>query len=99
MTDEINKLKITEPKNSIVTNVTGEATNDISQIRNLIIQQIEKRVRWRESINFMIEKNVNNFIEIGPGKVLINLIKRSYKDIKVCAINNIKDIQNIEIND
>ena len=99
MTDEINKLKIIQPKNPIVTNVTGKATNDISQIRNLMIKQIEKRVRWRESINFMISQNINNFIEIGPGKVLINLIKRSYKDAKVCAINNISDIQNIEIND
>ena len=62
--------------------------------------------------NFLIDPAVTNqilqfinpdskdiFLEIGPGKVLINLIKRSYKDAKVCAINNISDIQNIEIND
>ena len=40
-----------------------------------MIKQIEHRVRWRESIQFMAKNNVNKFIEIGPGKVLSNLIK------------------------
>ena len=48
----------------------------IVEIKNLLIQQIFSKVRWRESINFMISKGVNRFIEIGPGKVLSGLIKR-----------------------
>ena len=48
---------------------------------------------------FMINKGVNKFIEIGPGKVLSGLIKRIDKNVKVSAINNEEDIKLININD
>ena len=68
-------------------------------IKDLLIKQIESRVRWRESVILMIDKGVNQFIEIGPGKVLSGLIKRINKDVKVSAINNEEDISLININD
>ena len=99
MEREINNLKISKPKNLIISNVSSDATDDIDSLRNLLIKQIESRVRWRESINFILSNKINNFIEIGPGKVLINLIKRIDKNIKVCSVNNIEDIKQIELND
>ena len=69
------------------------------KVVEILVQQIENRVRWRESILFMIDKGVNQFIEIGPGKVLSGLIKRINKDLKVSAINNEEDIRLININD
>ena len=45
----------------------------------------------------MVNKGVNNFIEIGPGKVLSGLIKRINKDVKIISINNEEDIKNIQI--
>ena len=68
-------------------------------LTDLLIKQIENKVRWRESINFMIEKGVDHFIEIGPGKVLSGLIKRINRNIKVSAINSEEDISLININD
>jgi len=65
----------------------------------LLIKQIENRVRWRESVMLMINKGINKFIEIGPGKVLSGLIKRIDKNVKVSAINNEEDIKLIDIND
>ena len=65
-------------------------------LKKLLIDQIEKRVRWRESILFMIEKKVESFIEIGPGKVLSGLIKRIDKNVKIRAINSIDDIKNFK---
>ena len=47
--------------------------------KELLIDQIENRVRWRESIIKMIDNGVNHFIEIGPGKVLSGLVKRIIK--------------------
>ena len=68
-------------------------------LKDLLVKQIESRVRWRESILFMANKGVKQFIEIGPGKVLSGLIKRIDKNVKVSAINNEEDIKSININD
>jgi len=99
MTKEITKLEFKDPKNILISNVTGEEVTNPSLLKDLLIRQIESRVRWRESVMFMINKGVNKFIEIGPGKVLSGLIKRIDKNIKVSAINNEEDIKLININD
>ena len=65
---------------------------------SLLISQIEKKVRWLESVEYMINNGVNNFVEIGPGKVLSGLIKRINKSVNVNAINNEEDIK-LLIND
>jgi len=99
MTEEIKKLEFKNPKNTLISNVTGEEIVSASMIKDLLIKQIESRVRWRESVMLMIDKGINQFIEIGPGKILSGLIKRINKDVKVSAINNEEDISLININD
>ena len=64
-----------------------------------MLKQIESRVRWRESVQYMINNGVNNFIDIGPGKVLSGLIKRIDRNVKVSAINNEEDISMIKLYD
>ena len=64
-----------------------------------MVKQIESRVRWRESVLLMIDKGVNQFIEIGPGKVLSGLIKRINRSVKVSAINTDEDIKLINIDE
>ena len=59
----------------------------------MLVSQIEGRVRWLESVEFMINKGTKNFIEIGPGKVLSGLIKRINKNINIKSINNENDIK------
>ena len=99
MSEEIKKLEFTEPHNILISNVTANKIAGLQELKDLLIKQIENRVRWRESVLLMINKGVNNFIEIGPGKVLSGLIKRINKDIKVSAINKEEDIRLININD
>ena len=99
MTKEITKLEFKDPKNILISNVTGKEVTSSSLLKDLLIKQIENRVRWRESVMLMINKGVNKFIEIGPGKVLSGLIKRIDKNVKVSAINNEEDIKLIDIND
>ena len=67
------------------------------KLKNLLTQQIESRVRWRECVNYMIEKGVNQFIEMGPGKVLSGLVKRINKNVKVSAINSEEDISLLKL--
>ena len=64
-----------------------------------MVKQIESRVRWRECVLLMVSKGINQFIEIGPGKVLSGLIKRIDKNVKVSAINTEEDIKLININE
>ena len=99
MNDEIKKVEFKDPNNILISNVTATEMKKTSEIKDLLIQNLESRVRWRESVLFMISKGVDYFIEIGPGKVLSGLIKRINKDVKVSAINNEEDISTIDIND
>jgi len=99
MNEEISKLNFEEPKNTLISNVTGKEISDSNELKDLLVKQIESRVRWRESILLMINKGVNQFIEIGPGKVLSGLVKRINRNVKVGAINTVEDIQLININE
>jgi len=99
MTDKINNTNFTRPNNVIISNVTGTETQEIEEIKDLLIKQIESPVRWRESVIYMIKNGVTNFIEIGPGKVLSGLVKRIDKTVKVNNINKLEDLKDIELND
>ena len=99
MNEEISKLNFKESKNILISNVTGGEISNSIDLKNLLVKQIESRVRWRESVLFMINSGVNEFIEIGPGKVLSGLIKRIDKNIKVSAINTEEDINLINFNE
>ena len=97
MREELNKLSFSSSENKLISNVTAEEISDTIELKNLLIKQIENRVRWRESVINMINRNVNHFIEIGPGKVLSGLIKRINKEVKVDNINSQGDIENLKI--
>ena len=97
MSKEIEKLNFIDGKNILISNVSAEEITDKEQLKKLLIKQIESRVRWRESIIYMIKKGTTQFIEIGPGKVLSGLIKRINKNIKINTINNETDIRDLSI--
>ena len=99
MNEEISKLNFKEPQNTLISNVTGKEISNLNDLKSLLVKQIESRVRWRESVLLMINKGVNEFIEIGPGKVLSGLIKRIDRNVKVSAINSEEDIKLIKINE
>ena len=80
----------------IVSNVTAEPNNDIEKIKDLLIDQIESPVLWRESILNMINFGNQKFIEIGPGKVLSGLVKRIDRNVKTIQVNNIYDLENLK---
>jgi (acyl-carrier-protein) S-malonyltransferase len=95
MNDEISKNDFKTPKNQIISNVTAKPTKDPNEIKNLLIQQIEKPVRWRETVINMINSNIQKFIEIGPGKVLSGLVKRIDRNVKLIQVNDIEDLKNL----
>ena len=97
MKEELAKLSFKKGENSLISNITANEIFNANELKDLLVKQIENRVRWRESVINMIEKGVNQFIEIGPGKVLTGLVKRINKDVEVISINNEDDIKSIKI--
>lgn len=95
MKDKIDKITFKEPKFKIVNNLTANSKTNSKNVKQLLIQQIISTVRWRESIIYMSKEGVKNFIEIGPGKVLSGMVKRSVKLSNCFSINSISDIKNL----
>jgi len=93
MREKINKTEFLKPSPSIISNVTAKEENDINKIKPLLIDQITSRVRWRESIKYMIKKGVTNFLEMSPGKVLSGLVKKIDPNVEISNINSIEDIK------
>ena len=94
MKDKIENTNFLKPKPNIISNVTAKEEMDVKRIKPLLIDQITSRVRWRESVDYMIKQGVKDFLEIGPGKVLSGLVKKINKDVKVSNIDCIGDIKN-----
>ena len=96
MKNQILKTDFKNPTTDIISNVNANLVNNSEEIKKLLIEQIEKPVRWRESIMRMIDLNVNKFIEIGPGKILSGIVKRIDRNIITNQVNEIDDILNLK---
>ena len=94
MEKKINDTQFADPLTKIVNNVTAQPEISADKIKKLLIEQIFSTVKWRESIIKMSETGVKNFIEIGPGKVLSGMVKRTFKQANCFSINSITDIKN-----
>jgi len=97
MKDALDKLNFNQGKNKLISNVTANEILDTNDIKDLLIKQIENRVRWREGVINMINNDIDHFIEIGPGKVLSGLVKRINREVKIDTLNNQGDIEGLKI--
>jgi [acyl-carrier-protein] S-malonyltransferase len=94
MKKKIQNIDFKKPIPSIISNVTAQPENKENSIKSLLVDQITSRVRWRESVNYMIGEKVNEFIEIGPGRVLSGLIKKIDRTVNVKNFSYLTDITN-----
>jgi [acyl-carrier-protein] S-malonyltransferase len=97
MQEKLSKLKFKKGTNPLISNITADEIFNAEELKDLLVKQIENRVRWRESVLNMVNKGVNQFIEIGPGKVLSGLVKRINKEVIVSSINTEEEIKDIKI--
>ena len=87
-------LEILSPKLILVNNVGASSLIETNKIKDSLVNQITNTVRWRESINYMCDKGVENFIELGAGNVLSGLVKRINNTVNSSSIQNIDNIEN-----
>ena len=96
MREKLQNINFEKPLKNIVSNVTARSENEPENIKNLLIKQIFSTVNWRESILNIHKEKVVNFVEIGPGKVLSGMVKRTIKTANCFSINSIADIENLK---
>ncbi len=90
----LKNIEFQNPSSQLISNVTASPIKEDTDVKDLLYKQIFSRVRWRESVEYMINNNVDDFIEIGPGKVLSGLIKRTNDKVLTRSINKIEDLKN-----
>jgi len=93
MKDKLEKTNFLTPQPRVISNVTSKEYESNDNIKVLLVDQIMSRVRWRESVNYMIRKGVDEFIEIGPGKALSGLVKKINSNVKISNVNYINNIK------
>ena len=92
MREALKSAEISAPLTPVVANVTAEATSAPEEIRAQLTDQVTGRVRWTQSVQYMVEKGCTEFVEIGAGKVLSGLIKRIQKDAAIINVGAPGDI-------
>ncbi len=95
MKEKIDKTDFKVPKYPIVNNVNALPETNPVKIKDLLYEQIFSTVRWRETLVNISNNDISNFIEIGPGKVLSGMVKRTIKNANSFSINSIADINNL----
>ena len=95
MKEKIENTLFKVPKKSIINNVNADIESDPNNIKKLLIDQISSTVRWRESIIKMSKDGIKDFVEIGPGKALSGMVKRTIEGANCFSINSIADIKNL----
>ena len=80
----------------VVTNVEALPNTDETRIKELLVRQVSAPVRWEESVLKMAELGGERFVEIGPGKVLSGLIKRTTKDVETCNVEDVASLKALQ---
>ena len=93
----VDSLKVARPEVPVVANVNAEPVTEPSQIKELLTDQITMPVLWYQSMQRMHQEGVRSFVEIGPGKVLQGLLKRSFKDTKGVGIDRLEDLDKFSL--
>ena len=96
MKDKISKTIFKKPLINIINNVTAKSETQPDKIKELLVEQICSTVKWRESIVNISKDGITNFVEIGPGKILTGMVKRTLKNSNCFSINTIADIKNTD---
>ena len=94
-TKVLSKTEIRDAKIDIIPNVIAKPTRDKQVIREALSKQITHSVRWEESVYEMDKMGIDTFIELGPGKVLTNLIKRTLTEKTLLKLDTYNDYLHI----
>jgi [acyl-carrier-protein] S-malonyltransferase len=88
----LREVTMRPPKVPVIANVTAAAAGDPAEIRDLLVRQVTGMVRWRESIAAMAAQGVRLFCEVGAGRILTGLVRRSAPAARALALGTQEEI-------
>ncbi|MBU2044780.1 MAG: ACP S-malonyltransferase [Candidatus Omnitrophica bacterium] len=91
--DVIKEMDFSPARTPIVSNVTARAHTQPQEIKDNLVKQLNSTVLWSDCVNFMVNKGVSEFFEVGPGKVLKGLIRKINPQVKVTNIEKKEDYE------
>ncbi|MCY6353701.1 ACP S-malonyltransferase [Clostridium sp. ZS2-4] len=90
--EELKDIELNDIKVPVLTNVTGDYINDVSEIKELLKKQVMSSVMWEDTIRNMINDGIDTFIEIGPGKVLSGFVKKIDRKVNILNVEDLKSL-------
>ena len=93
MAKALGEVTFNDPVVPLVANVTAEAVSDAARIRELLVEQVTGRVRWRSSVEWMAAQGVTEAWEIGAGKALSGMIRRIDKSVATRSIGTPDEVK------
>lgn len=93
MARALDEARLAAPTVPLVSNVLARAVSEPDEIRRGLVAQVSGRVRWRESVEWLVARGVTRFVEVGSGKVLSGLVKRIATDTSTLAVGGPDDIE------
>lgn len=91
--EELTDVNICPIKTPYVSNYSARYIIDEGEVKDSLVKQIYSPVMWQQSMEYLIEDGADEFIEVGPGKVLSDLMKRIDRSKKITKINNVRDLK------
>ncbi len=91
----LSTIEFHDPEIPVVANVTGQPIHTTSSLKYELTQQVRQAVRWRQTVELMVDDGVRTFVEIGPGSVLTSLVKTIAKNVQptLITLNNVDTVR------
>jgi [acyl-carrier-protein] S-malonyltransferase len=81
LADALNHVDMARPRVPVWSNVDAKPHAEPAEIRDLLVRQVLRPVLWEQTMRRLLEKGIDRFYEIGPGRVLVGLLKRIHRKV------------------
>lgn len=90
---ELEGVDLREPRLPVIDNVEARPLADAGAVRAGLIRQVTAPVRWSESLRWMADRGARHFVEVGPGRVLAGLVKRTLEGVEILAVETAEQVE------
>ena len=93
---ELENIEIHDIRIPYIANVTADYVTDKADVKPLLEKQVSSSVKWQQTVERMIADGVDTFVEIGPGKTLSGFMRKINKEMKVCNVEKVEDLEKLD---